>query len=722
MGDRIIKILFVEDVPTDTELAERELRRNGIDYVSSRVDTKEGYLYALKSFVPDIVVSDYMMPMFDGMTALLLAKEADPFLPFIVLTGSMNEDTAVSCMKAGASDYVIKEHMSRLAFAVNEAIERRTMLEKAARQDELLRQSEERYRSIFVGSNVVMLIIDPLDTSIVDANDAAVGFYGWSKDELLKKKLSEINTLSPEMLMEQIRRSISLEKNHFRFRHRRADGTAVEVEAHSGPITIGGKTYLLSVIIDISKRIAAEAERDELAARLSHYLSTSPTITYSLRLENGKAQWDWISENVAYILGYSLQEVLAPDWWFMNVAATDRAAALRGIAELTKAERYVQEYRFAKKNRSVLWLRDEMRLVKGEGGTLEIVGTLTDITERKHAEEEETLKSAALEAADNAVIITDRNGKIEWMNSSFEKLTGYSRAESKGKNPHDLVKSGKHDNSFYRTMWDTINAGRVWHGELVNKRKSGELYHEEMTITPVLDGSGRIEHFIAVKTDVTERTRSKEQLEASLREKEVLLREVHHRVKNNMQVISSLLNLSSETYDDPELLHSIDEVTRRIESMAIIHEQFYESNDVSHIDFPLYLRNLTSTLADDNIREQPRPELIFKLDEAKLNLNQAIPAGLIVSEFVSNSLRFAFRGSDHPGVLTVNMRSLSDHFLEIEVRDNGVGFPEGFDPQTSRSLGMLLVRILSEQLRGAVTYLFDGGTVAVLRFPLSAGS
>lgn len=714
---RGIKILFVEDVPTDIELAERELIKNGVLYEAVSVETESGFRSALDYFIPDVVISDYSMPLFDGMAALLIARDFDPFMPFIVLTGSMNEDTAVACMKAGASDYVIKEHMSRLSFSVREAIERKNIQQKSVEQEVLLRQSEERYRSIFANSNAVMLIIDPSGAVITDANNAAVNFYGWPRETLIGKGLSEINTLSQDEVREEIRQATQMKKKYFQFKHRIANGSVVEVEVYSGPISIGDQICLLSIIHDISKRIAFEAERDALALKLSHYLSKSPTITYSMRLDGSVAVREWISENVVNLLGYALEEAMEPDWWFRNISAVDRADALKGIAALARNGTHCQEYRFIKKDHSVVWIRDDMRLVKNKNRATEIVGTMTDISGKKRAEAEISLKSAALEAADNAVVITDRDGRIEWVNSAFGRLTGYVESEAIGKNLLDLVESGHPDPEFYHSLWGTILSGRVWHGEIINKRKTGELYHEEMTITPVLNSVGRIEHFISIKSDVTQEVLSKERLELSLCEKEELLREIHHRVKNNMQVITSLLNLSAESIEDPSLKRSLAEVMRRIEAMAIVHDQFYGSEDLARIDFSLYLRQLVDSLIDGlDVVAEP-PELIYEAEETKLNLEAAIPAGLIVSEFVSNSLGFAYVNAGQPGVLKISVHRKNDGFLEIEVRDNGVGLPAGFDPKKSRSLGMQLIGILADQLHGTVSFNMDGGTVAGLRFP-----
>ena len=146
--DNHIRILFVEDLPSDAELAEREVQREGIRFTSMRVETKEAFLKALEEFRPDVIISDYAMPEFDGMQALRLAKEYGHAIPFIVLTGSMNEETAVECMKAGATDYVIKERMKRLPYAIKEALEWKKIRQEKEAVLEALRESEEKYRQI----------------------------------------------------------------------------------------------------------------------------------------------------------------------------------------------------------------------------------------------------------------------------------------------------------------------------------------------------------------------------------------------------------------------------------------------------------------------------------------------------------------------------------------------------------------------------------------------
>ncbi len=140
-----------------------------------------------------------------------------------------------------------------------------------------------------------------------------------------------------------------------------------------------------------------------------------------------------------------------------------------------------------------------------------LIGIVVDITARKEAEQQIRLQAAALNSAANAIVITDRTNRFEWVNPAFTELTGYTSNEIIGKES-SILSSGKHDNAFYKKIWDTVLAGEIWRGELINKRKDGTLYNEENSITPLMDNQGNVEHFIGIKVDITERKRIEEQL------------------------------------------------------------------------------------------------------------------------------------------------------------------------------------------------------------------
>ena len=192
--DNVVRILIVEDLPSDADLAKREITSTLSLCVFEVVETEKDYLAALERFQPDLIISDYKMPHFDGLTALKLAQQYAPVVPFIILTGSMNEETAVECMKAGATDYVIKEHIKRLGLAVVSALEQKRLhLEKERAEAEeraaqnALRESEERYRSFFDNSIDAVLLTSP-DGSILKANAEACRIFGHTEEELLSSR------------------------------------------------------------------------------------------------------------------------------------------------------------------------------------------------------------------------------------------------------------------------------------------------------------------------------------------------------------------------------------------------------------------------------------------------------------------------------------------------------------------------------------------------------
>ena len=352
--------------------------------------------------------------------------------------------------------------------------------------------------------------------------------------------------------------------------------------------------------------------------------------------------------------------------------------------------------------------------------------------QRKQAEALLNLRTKALESAANGVIVTDRNGTIVWANPACTRLTGYGSDELLGSTPR-ILKSGRMTGDFYRDLWTTIAQGKVWQGELTNRRKDGTLYVEEMTITPVRDFTGEIASFIAIKQDISERRRQEDALRASLHEKEILLKEVHHRVKNNLQVISSLLELGSGGSQNGGFVEILRESQTRIRTMALVHAKLYQSKDFARIDFGEYVRSLVADLSHSY---QVDPESVsFSLDlgQVFLSVDLAIPCGLIMNELISNSLKHAFptirtglapkgsqlepsrpavdrdariRGShDTPrtgGVVSIALVPIGNTRVRLVVTDNGTGYPDSVDLNHPKSLGLQLVKALTAQVGGNI--------------------
>ena len=233
------------------------------------------------------------------------------------------------------------------------------------------------------------------------------------------------------------------------------------------------------------------------------------------------------------------------------------------------------------------------------------------------------------------------------------------------------------------------------------RHKNGGYRWASGSIFPIYESAGdeqinKVSTMQVVVRDITERKDAEEQIRTSLAEKEVLLKEIHHRVKNNLQIISSLLHLQSTRVDDESLSRAFENSQHRIRAMALIHEELYTSGDLGHVDFVGYVRRLVDHLFDSFGVSPQRISCAIEVDSVPLTIDRAIPFGLIINELVSNSLKYAFpdRGG---GILVEFVFSQSDAF-HLTVSDDGVGFPEELDYERPQSLGLQLVSSLAGQL------------------------
>jgi two-component sensor histidine kinase len=214
--------------------------------------------------------------------------------------------------------------------------------------------------------------------------------------------------------------------------------------------------------------------------------------------------------------------------------------------------------------------------------------------------------------------------------------------------------------------------------------------------------------------DITKRKIADNKIKSSLKEKNNLLQEIHHRVKNNMQIISSLLNLQIKYVDEEEAVNVLKESQNRIKSMAMIHEKLYMSDDLAHINFVDYIQSLVKNLFYSYNVENTNIKPIFEVEDVTLNMETAVPCGLIISELVSNSLKYAFP-NEKKGEILVSLKTVDDKY-ELIIRENGIGLPEELDFNNLETLGLLLVNNLTEQIDGELTINRSPGTEFKIKF------
>jgi PAS domain S-box-containing protein len=339
-----------------------------------------------------------------------------------------------------------------------------------------------------------------------------------------------------------------------------------------------------------------------------------------------------------------------------------------------------------------------------------------ELAEKNKALEEIRKISKGLEQSPNSIIITDSFGNIEYVNPYFTELTGYTVEEVYGKNPR-ILHSGQTSSHTHEELWKTITSGEVWHGEFLNKKKSGELYWESASIGPVFDENNNITHYIAIKQDITEKKKRDAELNSSLLEKETMLKEIHHRVKNNLQVVSSLLNMQVEHYSHPEAIEAINTSRNRVKAMSLVHENLYRSSNLMRTSMDNYIRMLVKNIYSAYGVKFERIDFTCKVEEFEFGLDTIIPLGLIINETVSNSLKHAFPAG-RSGEISISLNSIRqpEGKYMLVVKDNGIGLPADFDPANSSSLGMTLITSLASQLEGTAEITNKIGTEIRIKF------
>jgi PAS domain S-box-containing protein len=324
-----------------------------------------------------------------------------------------------------------------------------------------------------------------------------------------------------------------------------------------------------------------------------------------------------------------------------------------------------------------------------------------------------------VEAAPNAMVMINADGRIEMVNAQAERVFGYGRVEMLGQPVELLVPErsrGKHpglrDAFFHNPQSRPMGAGR----ELYGLRKDGSEFPVEIGLNPIETQEGTM--VLSAIVDISDRKQKEHRIEMALKEKDVLLSEIHHRVKNNLQIVYSLLDMQSSRVSDPAALELLRDSQNRIRSMAQIHQTLYQSKDFAAVEFGPFLDSLVPTLVASYGVGSGHLALEVDAEQVRLPLETAVPSGLAVNELITNALKHAFPDG-RAGEIVVRLGHDAEGWFELSVTDNGIGIPDHVrtDADAPATLGLQLVVLLADQLGGSFSMQRANPTRCVLRFP-----
>lgn len=390
----------------------------------------------------------------------------------------------------------------------------------------------------------------------------------------------------------------------------------------------------------------------------------------------------------------------------------DEARFRDDLERVRRGTDWTGEWEGRHKDGRPVWVDLKRTLMRNsDGDPIGVVSVSVDITERKQAErrlqESEEKYRELGESISDIFFGLDPDLHVTYWNKASEILTGIPRDDAAGKSVTTVIPPFCTDQTMDR-LQEVMRAKRHQTFETRLLLAGHDLFFE-ITIYPAVSGLS------VVARDVTERRRAEQAVEASLHEKEALLKEIHHRVKNNLQIISSLLSLQSQQIRNRKALDALTESQARVRSMALIHEQLYQSQDLAHIDFSQYVRDLAAHLFRTYVTQGPNVRLIVDVRNVYLDADHAITCGMIINELVSNALKHAFPAGTQ-GTLRIATEWESEDRLRLLVGDTGKGIPPSIDHTNTPSLGLKLVRMLAEQLRGTIELSRTGGTTFTVRF------
>jgi len=631
-----------------------------------------------------------------ALEALTSVTTGDPFFDFEFRTAHKDGHFVPS----SATGRMVREGDDlRIVGILKDITERR-------RSEDALKRSERLFRLLAENAQdmIFRVQIQPR-LSVEYVSPSALPITGYAAEEYYADPILGFGLIPFEghPVLEGASWAKDMEGKPQSMRWQRKDGGVVWLEVVNHPVlnASGQLVAVEGVARDITARKSAEDALRESEEKFRDLAEQSPNMIFI----NAKGRVVYANRMCEEVMGYPRAEFYSPGFNFMDLTAPEHRALVAEKYGSHLSGRDVSPYEYAVITRTGkridAILSTKLITYGGEPGLL---GTITDITERKNAEkalrESEEKYRGLFESSPEGVVMLDLDGKVIDINEAGWNLIELPRSDVIGKHFLDLTGTSPENASKFLALFPRFLDGEnVPPFELELRTRRGTRWQE--VYPALLRKDGEPQAIQVIFRDITGRRQAEEKIRASLNEKEVLLKEIHHRVKNNLQIIHSLLNMQSRGIKDAGVLDSLRESQNRVRTMALIHERLYRSTDLSEIDFKQYVGRLVGELCTSFGMNADRIRLETQLSDVSMGIDSAIPCGFIINELVSNSLKHGFPDG-RQGCLRITLDSEPDGTVRMGVGDTGVGLPEGLDFRKTESLGLQLVCTLVEQLHGSI--------------------
>ena len=737
-------VLLIEDDEGHAELIRRAFLKHKKEYRLTITGSLADARTIIDRDLPDLILADWLLP--DGKGIEILPTDRDAItIPVIIITSHGNEELAVEMLKAGVVDYIVKSESSfkELPHIAERALRDWGNIVQRKRVEEALRESEEKYRTVFENTGTSMVIVEE-STIISLANKEFAQLTGFSKDDIEgKKRWTEFvvkEDLERMLAQHQLRRQ-NQEKalTHYEFRVVTKSG-----DIHTIYLSIDmipGTTKSVASLMDITERKRAEGalreSEEKFRSLVEHALEGILILDLqgTILFANNAAARTIEADDCAGLIGRNVMEFIAPE---------SREDVVRDFIQVSQGhDAYLAQYNAISAKGNKFCVESIGKVISYEGEPADLI-SIQDITERKRAEdalrESEERYRILTDAAHDAIYTLSPEGVVRYVNSGGaaligmppEKIVGLSlgmlyHAEiaQEFRENLDKVISTKRPVRYDAKFWHEDQDQITWldaqlvpqlgpDGSVVQvigisrsitDRKQAEMllkrFNEELEWQVRLR-TAELEHTnTLLEAAIIQRTVAEESVRKSLNERELLLREIHHRVRNNLQIILSLLSLQSRNIKDQKLLDTLGEFQNRIMAMAHIHERMCRADDISRIDLSEIVTFLGSNLFKSYKVDPQHIRLNVEMKDLQITIDSAIPVSLIINELISNSIKHAFP-TGTPGEITIAGRREADTIV-LSIRDTGIGIPKDLDwMRNKQSLGLRLVTSLVEQLNGTI--------------------